>query len=212
MCSGGKGHLLVEALRVGVRHDNVPEPGEHLGLLCLHHYRRIHSCRGGNSQAWRRRRASVAAAAELCYSPWTVMSAMLRRSSHTSTWKESSTAFSLRLNTPPSLLALDAAHSGNHRHQRTWLHRPHPHTPMSSAPIRPGPAFSACLLASGFRPVGTSEGTMLVRKLMVDRRALVCSRKSSEENSTWKIVAHCATVRPLVSSPGTADAKSIISA
>lgn len=35
----------MEALRVGVHHDNVPESGEHLRLLRLHHDRRIHSYR-----------------------------------------------------------------------------------------------------------------------------------------------------------------------
>lgn len=40
---------------------------------------------------------------------------------------------------------------------------PHPPTPEHSTPIRPGPALSACFLASGLRPVATCEGTMLVR-------------------------------------------------
>lgn len=78
---------------------------------------------------------------------------------------------------------------------------PHPPTPPEhSAPIRPGPALSACLLASGLRGAATCEGTTLVRKLMVDRRALVCRRKSREENSTWKHRTLCNSETPSVQS------------
>lgn len=176
----------MEALRVGIHHHNVPKPGKHLGLLRLHRDRRIHpyrvetvrrsgdgGVRGGSCPVGLTLDCDVSNASKV------VTHLHVERVQHG--------------------LQLQAVHAAifgcfggftqcKSQASETGLHRPHPHTSKPSAPINPGSAFSACLLASGLRAVATSEGMMLVRKFMVDRRALVCSRKSSEENLTWKNV------------------------
>lgn len=79
------------------------------------------------------------------FAPWTLMSAMLRRSSHTSTWKQPNMATNLKLNIPASLAPLDTAENENHilshedhsRHTCNQMVKPHLSGSFPSSP----PAF-----------------------------------------------------------------------
>lgn len=91
--------------------------------------------------------------------PWTLMSAMLWLSSHTSTWKQPNMANSLKLKTPPSLAPLSTAERAETRVEDVSCQlqnlRPNVLTHLGAdsldSPVRPCPVFSTCFLASRLR-------------------------------------------------------------
>lgn len=158
--------LPVDGFGVDVCDHDVSEPSEYLSLLWLHQHRRIDSCRAATVR-WQVSvsvSSRLSSSSELCYVPWILMSAMLRWSSHTSTWKQPNTANSLKLNTPPSLAALDAAQRAE-TSQTTFAQEilTHPWAGSLHSPVRPCPGFSTCFLASRLRAALSCGGMVLFR-------------------------------------------------